>query len=41
MSRSVKVTDPMYEQAEKIRETRDVSLKEAFAIMAREGGYDV
>ena len=41
MSVTVVVSDPMHKEAKKVAEERDVSVKEAFSIMAREGGYDV
>ena len=41
MTVQMKVADPVYEEAEKISEERDISLKAAVSIMCREGGYDV
>ena len=37
----MKVTDPVYREASTLADERDVSMKEAVAIMCREGGYDV
>lgn len=41
MSEQVIVSDPVNSEAERVSEERDVSKKEAIAIMCREGGYDV
>lgn len=41
MTKAVKIPDPVYEQAQQVSDERDVSLKEAIAIMVREAGYDV
>jgi hypothetical protein len=41
VAESVKVTDPVYREASDIAEERDVSVKEAIAIMCREGEYNV
>lgn len=41
MTKQLKVPDPVYEEAEKVAEEYDLSLKAAIAFMVREGGYDV
>lgn len=41
MSKQVRVSEPLYEEADRLSEEKDVSLKEAISIMARDGGYDV
>lgn len=41
MSERMVVTDPVYERAKELAAERDVSAKEAVAIMVREAGYDV
>jgi len=38
----VRVPDPVYDEAEQIKDDRDLpSIGEALRYMAREGGYDV
>lgn len=41
MSKSVRVSKPLYDEAHRVADERDCSLKEAVSIMAREGGFDV
>jgi len=37
----MKVPDSVYQEAKKISEQRDMTMKEAVRLMCREGGYNV
>ena len=41
MTEQMKVADPVYDEAKRISEERDISLKAAISVMCREGGYEV
>lgn len=41
MSERVTVPDTVYDEADRISDERDMSIKEAIRQMCREGGYDV